>query len=61
MLAAMVMNEYGQLLTHTCRYCKSLCEEDAEKFYDELKPGLWAELKQLGAKVVQVEITVLEG
>jgi hypothetical protein len=59
-LAAMVMNEYGHLLTYTCQSSKSLCEERAVDFYNAVKPGLWDELKERGCKVVQVEVTVLE-
>lgn len=54
MVAACVMNEKGELLLHTCRPFKSMCEEDAAEFFPN-----WQALLDLGFKVVPVEIVAL--
>lgn len=50
-LAAMVLSDQGVLLPHTCRYTMQACEEEAS----EDLAG-WERMKELGARVVQVEI-----
>lgn len=53
-IAAMVLSDEGVLLPETCRGNIEQCEEDA--------PNVllgWEAMKKLGAKVVQVEITVV--
>ncbi len=54
-IGGMIVNDKGELLPYTCRSTISQCEEAAEK--DEFfVPGAWEKMKELGAKVVQVEI-----
>jgi hypothetical protein len=55
MIAAMVMSDRGELLVYTCQSSKSACDEEADKVL-----AGWDEMKKRGAKVVQVEITVIE-
>jgi hypothetical protein len=54
-IAAMVLSDLGQLIPHTCRSTISQCEEEAD---EELLA--WEKMKELGAKVVQVEIRTLD-
>ena len=54
-IAAMVLNDKGDLLPYTCQSTMEQCEEEAPK----ILLG-WDAMKMLGAKVVQVEITTLE-
>jgi hypothetical protein len=55
LIAAMVLNDKGDLLPYTCQSTMEQCEEEAPK----ILLG-WDAMKMLGAKVVQVEITTLE-
>lgn len=55
-LAAMVLSDKGELLPYTCQSTMSQCEEEAPNVL-----AAWEEMKKLGAKVVQVEISTLEG
>lgn len=52
-IGAVVKNDKGQLLPYTCQSTMSQCEEHAAKFFGVA----WPRLKELGARVVQVEIT----
>jgi hypothetical protein len=54
-IAAMVLNDLGQLLPYTCQSTISMCEEKANSFFPA-----WEKMKELGAKVVQVEISMIE-
>jgi len=54
-IAAMVMNERGELLPHTCQGSMDACEEEAPKVL-----AGWERMKELGFKVVQVEIRTLD-
>lgn len=54
-IAAMVLSDLGHLIPHTCRHTVQECEENASK---ELLA--WDKMKELGAKVVQVEISIIE-
>lgn len=54
-LAAMVLNDKGELLPYTCQSTMSQCEENAE----DILAG-WEAMKKLGAKVVQVEVRTLD-
>lgn len=51
-IAAMLKNDLGQLLPHTCQGTVEKCEEWCEQ-----NVRAWPRLKELGAKVVTVEIT----
>lgn len=54
-IAAVVMSDLGELLPYTCQSSMEQCEEEAPKVL-----AAWDKMKELGAKVVQVEITTLE-
>lgn len=54
-IAAMVLSDKGELLPYTCQNTMSQCEEEAPN----ILVG-WDKMKELGAKVVQVEITILD-
>lgn len=54
-IAAMVVNDMGDLLPYTCQSTMSQCEEEAA-----LNILAWDKLKELGARVVQVEIRTLD-
>lgn len=54
-IAAIVLNDLGQLLPYTCETTMEQCEERAAKTFPA-----WKKMKELGAKVVQVEIKTLE-
>lgn len=54
-IAAMVLSDRGELLPYTCQSTMSQCEEEAPKVL-----AAWDKMKELGARVVQVEITTLE-
>jgi hypothetical protein len=56
-LGAMVLNDKGDLLLHTCRNSIQQCDEDADEYFT---PSIWKKLKQLGCRVVSVEIDLLE-
>lgn len=56
-IAAMVLNDKGDLLPYTCRHCMEACEEEMPEVFT---PYGWEQMKVLGAKVVQVEISTLE-
>lgn len=57
-IGAMVMNDHNDLLLYTCRSTMQACEEAAEN--DEFfANGVWKKIKEKGAKVVQVEVTVI--
>jgi hypothetical protein len=56
-IAAMVKNDFGDLLVYTCATSKQKCEELAVERYT--KEG-WAGLLRLGCKIVQVRITELD-
>jgi hypothetical protein len=54
-IGAAVLNEFDHLLPYTVRSTKQGCEENAEKIFPA-----WKKMKELGCKVVQVEIINLE-
>jgi hypothetical protein len=54
-IAAMVLNDQGDLLPYTCQSTKERCEENAA----ETLPG-WSRMKELGARVVQVQVVCIE-
>ena len=54
MIAACVLSDLGELLAYTTQSTMSRCEEYAA----ETLPA-WERMKELGAKVVQVEIKVV--
>jgi hypothetical protein len=54
-LAAMVLSDKGELLPYTCQSTISQCEEEAPNVL-----AAWERMKELGAKVVQVEIRILD-
>lgn len=57
-IGAMVMNDQNDLLLYTCRSTIQACEEAAEN--DEFfANGVWKKIKEKGAKVVQVEVTII--
>lgn len=55
LIAAMVLSDEGKLLPYTCQSSMSACEEEVAITL----PG-WQRMKELGAKVVQVEIRTLD-
>lgn len=55
---AVVLNDLGQLLPYTAQSSISLCEERAEERWG--KEG-WQKLKDLGAKIVTVEVSYVPG
>lgn len=55
-IAAVVVNETGDILSYTTRSTMSQCEEAAQEHFGAV---LWARLKGRGAQVVQCEITLL--
>lgn len=54
-IAAAVLNDFGQILPYTVCSTKQECEENAENFFPA-----WEKMKELGCKVIQVEIINLE-
>lgn len=56
-IAAMVLNDLGDLLPYTCEGTMEQCEEKANELFT---PQAWQKMKSFGAKVVQVEITTLD-
>ena len=54
-IAAMVLSDMGELLPYTCQSTMSQCEEEAARLL-----AAWERMKELGAKVVQVEIRTLD-
>ena len=50
-LAAMVLSDQGKLLPFTCQRTMQQVEEEAPSLLAD-----WGKMKELGAKVVQVEI-----
>ena len=54
-IGAAVLNSLGELLSYTVRSTKQECEENAEKIFPA-----WKRMKELGCKIVQVEIINLE-
>lgn len=56
-ICAVVVNDKGDILPYTCASSKESCEEHCEEY---LFKGCWKTMKDLGAKVVQAEIIVLE-
>ncbi len=54
-LAAMVLSDQGVLLPHTCQSTMDAAEEQAPNVL-----AGWAKMKELGAKVVQIEISTLD-
>lgn len=54
-IAAMVMNDKGELLPYVCDSTKEQCEEKAASLF-----STWDKMKELGAKVVQVQVEVIE-
>lgn len=54
-IAACVLNDQGDLLPYTCQSTKSQVEEWAAE-----NLLAWDKLKELGCKIVQVEIKVVE-
>jgi hypothetical protein len=57
-IAAMVLSDKGELLPYTCQGTMEQCEEEAPNVF--AGEWTWNKLKELGAKVVQVEISTLE-
>lgn len=53
MIAAMIKDSNGSLLTYTCQYCASLCVEAA---IDRWGADGWEALERMGFTVVSVEI-----
>jgi len=53
-IAAMVLSDLGELIPHTCQSTMSLCEEEAPNVL-----AAWPKMKELGARVVQVEISII--
>ena len=51
----MVLSDLGELLPYTCQSTMSQCEEEADRLL-----ASWARMKELGARVVQVEIRTLD-
>lgn len=56
-IAAMVLNDKGELLPYTCQSTMEQCEEEMPNI---VTPWGWEQMKKLGAKVVQVEIRTLD-
>ena len=54
--AAMVLDEFGDLIIGTCANAKEACQASQ----DRLPGPLWARMQKAGAKVVLVEITVCD-
>lgn len=55
-MAAVVVNDLGDILPYTVQGTISLCEEKAIEFFGQ---STWEKLVSLGAKVVQCEIVLL--
>lgn len=55
MVCAVLVNDFGDIIPHTCRPYKSMCEEYCEEFFPA-----WEQMKKIGCKVVQAEIILLE-
>lgn len=54
-IGAAVINDQGKLLPYTVESCKSMCEEKANEIFAN-----WTRMKELGARIVTVEIKVIE-
>ena len=54
-IGAAVLNDFGELLPYTVRSTKQECEANAKILFPA-----WEKMKELGCKVVQVEIINLE-
>jgi|19_taG_2_1085344.scaffolds.fasta_scaffold16977_5 hypothetical protein len=54
-IGAAVLNEYNEILPYTVRSTKQQCEEYAEMIFPT-----WDKMKELGCKVIQVEIINIE-
>lgn len=54
-IAAVVVNDLGDILPYTTRSTLQECEEYASQFFPA-----WKQMKKRGAKVVQIEIRVIE-
>lgn len=52
-VCAVVVNEEGAILPHTCQPTKLQCEEEANKFFG---PEIWAMLKKKGYRVREASI-----
>lgn len=56
-IAAVVINDLGDMLPYTCDTTMQACEENACERFGTVA---WEQMKKLGAKVVQVEINTLD-
>ena len=54
-IGAAVLNDFGQLLPYTVRSTEQQCEDAAGQLFPA-----WKKMKELGCKVVQVEIIYRE-
>lgn len=54
-ICAVILNGLGEILPYTCASTKEACEEHAKETI-----VAWNRLKDLGAKVVQCKIVLLE-
>lgn len=54
-IAAMILNDHGDLLAYSCQST----HEQVEEWAQQNLPA-WDKLKELGCKIVQVEIKVVE-
>ena len=57
-LAAVIVNDHGHILPWTAESTKQACEDNAPRIFGS--EDVWQKLKNLGAKVIQCEITLLE-
>lgn len=56
-IAAVVVNNKGEVLPYTVRSTKEQCEEHANEFFGET---VWSTIKSLGGRVAQCEINLLD-
>lgn len=56
-IAAVVVNDRGDILPYTVQPTKDQCEEHAAEFFGN---EVWGKVKALGGRVAQCEITLLE-
>ena len=56
-LAAVVVNDRGEILPYSAQATKERCEEHAKEFFGEC---VWDQVKALGGRVALCEIVLLD-
>jgi len=52
---SVLVNDLGDILSHTCRPTREECKEYCEEFFPA-----WEKMKELGCKIVYAEIKLLD-